>query len=82
MCEIRFKFSWPALVILLNDVISHIIKKFIIQILFGRIMELLPLCSDFGLKLLEIIIKLSALPLVYLMVFHNQIIMESFVLKL
>lgn len=45
-------------------------------------MDPLPFCADFILKLLKFFIELSASIPVQLMVFCNQVIMESFTLLL
>ncbi len=57
--DIWFKFNRFALIILLDDVISNIFKKFIVLLFFGGVMELLPFCSNFILNLLKLVVELS-----------------------
>jgi hypothetical protein len=51
MRGVWFKANRLALIVLLNDVISNILEKFLVLLILGGLMQLLPFCSDFFLSL-------------------------------
>lgn len=78
MRDIWFKLNRLALIIPSNYLIPNVFEKFAVVLSLGWLMNLLPFCADFILKLLKFFIELCASSPVQLMVFCDQIVTKSF----